>query len=125
MFNPQKKQPGPTGKRATLMIVAVCMTALNIGSVSAIFAGPAHASTQETVRSKIVRYGDLNLASEHGRTALDQRIRRAAKQVCSVTGTPTIPYSKKRKCVQAAHSKAWAVAQQRISTYRLAVRSAE
>jgi UrcA family protein len=130
MLYPQKKQPKTISKRATLMIAAVT-TGLTIGSVSVIFADQAHASSREpassyeTVQSEIVRYGDLDLASEQGRTALDRRIRRAAKQVCSVTAIPIIPYSKTRKCAHDAHSRAWAVAEQRISRFRVAVSSAE
>lgn len=124
MFYHRKKHARTLGKSATLMIATV-MASLTFGSVAIIFAGPADASAQETVQSKIVRYGDLNLANEQGRTALDLRIRRAAKTVCSVNGAPIIPYSKVRQCVKATHSKAWAVAQQRINNHRLAARSAE
>ncbi len=124
MLYPQTNQRKAITKRATLMMAAIT-TGLTMGSVSVIFADPAHASSQETIQSKIVRYGDLNLASEEGRVALDRRIRRAAKQVCSVAGAPIIPYSKTRKCVQGAHSRAWAIAQQRISSFRLALHSAE
>lgn len=120
----KKKKPGATGDRAIMLIMAACMTGMTVGSVSTIFAAPAHASTQDIAKTRIVRHGDLNLASQNGRAVLDQRIRRAAKQVCSVTGVPAIVQRRQvRICAEAAHSKAWATAQQRIDKVRLAVRS--
>jgi UrcA family protein len=121
---PYKKNSQPAGKRAALFILATCMTTLTVGTTSAIFAEPAYASPQETVRSKTVRYGDLNLASPQGRAALDRRIRLAAKQVCEVIGLPAIVQRRQvRTCTEAAHSKAWASAQQRINDTRFASRS--
>lgn len=119
-----KKKPGKAGDRATMLIMAACMTGMTVGSVSAIFAAPAHASTRGMVQKEIVRHGDLNLANLNDRAVLDQRIRRAAKHVCTVTGVPAILQRKHvRMCAEAAHSKAWATAQQRIDKVRLAVRS--
>jgi UrcA family protein len=120
----KNKKPGATGDRATMLVMAACMTGMTVGSVSAIFAAPAHASAQDMVQTRIVRHGDLNLASQNGRAVLDQRIRRAAKSVCTQTGVPAILQRKHvRACAEAAHSKAWATAQQRIDKVRLAVRS--
>ncbi len=121
----KKKEPGATGERATMLVMAACMTGMAVGSVSAIFAAPAHASTQEVVKTRIVRHGDLNLTSQNGRAVLDQRIRRAAKQVCAQTGVPSIVQRRQiRICAETAHSKAWATAQRRIDKVRLAVSSA-
>lgn len=122
----KKKKRGATGDRATMLVMAACMTGMAVGSVSAIFAAPAHASTQDIVEKKrIVRHGDLNLASQDGRAVLDQRIRRAAKQVCAQTGVQSILMLRQvRICTEAAHSNAWAIAQKRIDKVRLAVRSA-
>jgi UrcA family protein len=123
---PEKEKAQRDRDRATMLIMAACMTGMTVGAVSAIFAAPAHASTQDSVKTRIVRHGDLNLASQDGRAVLDQRIRRAAKHVCSVTGVPSILQQRKvRICTEAAHSKAWATAQQRIDKVRLAVRSSE
>lgn len=120
----KKKKPGATGDRATMLIMAACMTGMTVGSVSTIFAAPAHASEQDVVKTKIVRHGDLNLASQNGRAVLDQRIRRAAKQVCALVGVPSIVQRRQiRICTEAAHNEAWAIAQKRIDKVRLAVRS--
>lgn len=124
MLYTDKKVTSKPAKRATMMVIAISMTILGVGSVSGIFAGPAYASTQQPeARKQIVRYRDLNLASAQGREILDRRIRRAAKQVCTDVGTPAVlHYRKVRKCAEAAHSKAWASAQKRFSNQRLAAR---
>ncbi len=53
--------------------------------VAAIFVGalsPVAAAETTRTAEKVITYSDLNLASEAGRTTLDQRIRAAARQVC-------------------------------------------
>jgi UrcA family protein len=111
-------------KRPTQIIMAASIFALSIGIAPPIFSQAAHASRYEEVRTKIVHYGDLNLASVEGQQVLGQRIRRAAKQVCDVVGiASTLERRKMRKCADAAHSNAWAIAQQHIGKYRLAVRA--
>jgi UrcA family protein len=123
MFTPEQTESAR--KRATLIILALITTSLGVGTVSPIFADPAHAATEGEVRTRIVRYGDLNLASKEGRDTLDRRIRRAAKAVCSAgSNLPLGPYSRMKACTEATHRNAWAIAEQRIDNYRLAVRMA-
>lgn len=118
-----RQAPKKLAKRATQMIMAASTAGLCVGVTPAMFPQAAHAAKYEEVRTKIVRYGDLNIASAKGQEALAQRIRRAAKQVCDVVGTASILERRKiRNCVDAAHSEAWAIAQQRIGNYRLAVK---
>jgi UrcA family protein len=116
-----KKKAETACKRATLFILGACLTGMAVGGFPHIFAKTAHASTRQDVQKRIVRYGDLNLASEQGRAALDQRIRRAAKQVCIIVGTPAILQRRKmRTCAETARSKAWAGVEERMRNIRLA-----
>lgn len=59
-------------------------------AAAAVIAAPAHAATSES-KSVEVRYSDLNLASEEGQNVLEQRLDRAAREVCRMdeqtTGT--------------------------------------
>lgn len=57
------------------------ITALAIASIA--LAAPAFANTTNMQR-QIVRYGDLDLASDAGRAVLDTRLTRAARSVCGV-----------------------------------------
>ena len=47
------------------------------------FSGQASATTRDTPRSVIVKYGDLDLGTKNGVAALHSRLDRAARQVCS------------------------------------------
>lgn len=96
---------------------------LIIGGTVSLLAPPVHAAPSNAARTKIVRYGDLNLGTTQGQQVLDQRIRRAARHVCDMTGAVSILQRREiRRCEDAAHSQAWAIAQKRIGDYRLAVR---
>jgi UrcA family protein len=126
MLYPHDKHSGTASKRATLMIIAACMTSLGLGGVSAMLPAPANAATQSDFRVKLVHYHDLDLGSKDGRERLHLRIRRAAKQVCSAQGVASVIQNRKvRECTEAAHDRAWASAQQRINKHRLAVRIPE
>ena len=48
------------------------------GLAALAFTSPAHADT------RTVSYADLDLSTAHGRTALDARVRGAARQVCEI-----------------------------------------
>jgi UrcA family protein len=54
---------------------ALAALALTVAAASPALAAP---------ESRTVGFGDLNLATSQGRTALDQRLNRAAKAVCGV-----------------------------------------
>jgi UrcA family protein len=56
-------------------------------------AGPAMAQNADTqVRTMALHYGDLDLSTAKGRSALDARLRRTAAQVCgSETGMRSLP----------------------------------
>ena len=60
------------------LAAAIAATATGLG-----FSAPASASTRDTPRTVIVKYGDLDLASKNGVAALHSRLNRAARQVCS------------------------------------------
>mgnify|MGYP001103103150 CR=1 FL=1 len=50
---------------------------------------PAMASAQEQQRTASISYTDLDLSTEDGRATLDQRIDRAARQVCELDRVQT------------------------------------
>jgi UrcA family protein len=127
MLYPHKKKSGMARMRATLTMIAACMACMAcLGGVLALFASPARAATESEFRTEIVQYRDLDLASVQDRELLDQRIRRAAKQVCMAEGIASVLQRRMiRKCAEATYSNAWAIAQQRIGSYRLAVRAPE
>jgi UrcA family protein len=56
-------------------------------ALSAIAIGPAHAESRPIIQKKLVRYGDLNLASAEGQERLSFRIRHAARAVCGISGS--------------------------------------
>lgn len=122
MLNAPKKQPATLRHRMAVMIAAMCISGLGIGGISAMLSAPAHALTQVEPRTKIVRYHDLNLASDHGRNILNRRISRAAKQVCEDVGVNAIIHQRKiSACVKAAHKEAWSSVEQRIGSYQKAI----
>lgn len=122
MFNPPKKQLATLKHRMAVMIAATCISGLGISGISAMLSAPAHASTQVEPRTKIVRYHDLNLASDQGRNLLDRRISRAAKQVCDDVGINAVIHHRKiRACAKAAHKEAWSNVEQRIGSYQKAI----
>jgi UrcA family protein len=124
MLYPFTSKTRTSARRATRIFKVACIASLYVSGVSNMLAQPAYATTGDEVRTKIVRYGDLNLASTQGQQVLEQRIRRAAKQVCDMGGIVSIVQHRKiRLCAEAAHNKAWTIAQQRIGNYRLAVRA--
>jgi UrcA family protein len=123
MLYPVTSKTRTFAQRATRIFKVACIASVYVSGVSNMLAQPAYATTGDEVRTRIVRYGDLNLASIQGQQVLEQRIRRAAKQVCDMGGIGSIVQHRKiRLCTEAAHNKAWAIAQQRIGDYRLAVR---
>lgn len=62
------------GTLGTVVCAGVCLIAAT---------APARAGGFETPRAIAVGYSDLNLASSHGRSVLDARIRSAARTVCA------------------------------------------
>ena len=122
MLNSPKKQPATLRDRMAVVIAVMCISDLGIGGISAMLSAPAHALTQVEPRTKIVRYHDLNLASDQGRNVLDRRISRAAKQVCDDVGINAVIHHRKiRACVKAAHKEAWSSVEKRIGRYQKAI----
>jgi UrcA family protein len=123
MFYRVTENMSSSAKRATRLSTFVQHASLAIIGALAMLVQPAFASSDDEIRTRIVRYGDLNLSSVKGQQALEQRIRRAAREVCDINGIVSIAQHRKiRLCTEAAHNKAWAIAQQRIGDYRLAMR---
>ncbi len=121
MLNSPKKQSGTLRHRMAVMIAATCISGLGISGISAMLSAPTYASTPVEPRTKIVRYRDLNPASDHGRNVLDRRISRAAKHVCDDVGVNAVIHHRKiRACVKAAHKKAWSSVEQRMGGYQQA-----
>lgn len=110
--------------RTALLFLAVYASIAGIGAIAAIMPPPVYAATAETPRTTMVRYGDLDLASNHGIVKLRQRINRAAKRVCELDGILDVMQSQKvRNCIDQARATAWVTAKQKISKYRMAVRA--
>ena len=95
--------------------------ALSVAAAATTVLATAPASAQSEVRTQEVRFGDLDLTSAAGAAALDQRIARATRSVCGVTGARTLQeITQARRCQKVALSDAapraqFAVAQARSS----------
>jgi UrcA family protein len=123
MLYPTKNNMQAAALIATPTLMAICVIGLSVAAATPASANAAFASADEEGRTKIVRYGDLDLASTKGVKILQRRIRLAAKEVCASEGIVSILQHRKiRKCADAAHDNAWASVHQRIGDTRLAVR---
>lgn len=117
--NPSKK----IKKHGAFLLLALTTTSAGVGFISALMPLPAHAQDEPFERNRIVRYGDLNLASQQGVDTLRLRIHRAAKSVCSTDGIANVANQRQiRQCIAEANVNAWAVAERRIEGRRLASR---
>lgn len=123
MLNFRKKRSIWSGQRMPVMVAAACISSLGISGISAMLSAPAHASTDIEVKTKLVRYHDLDLSRDQDRDILNRRISRAAKQVCTDFGINAVLNQKKiRACAKAAHSRAWSNVDERAGLYQLADR---
>lgn len=112
----------PKSKRISVLFLAAYASSAGIGAIAAIMPPPAYAATAETPRTRIVQYRDLNLDTDRGTATLQQRIQRAAKQVCELDGVSALMLRKKiRNCVDRARTEAWTSATQKIARYRHAI----
>lgn len=96
--------------RSTILIAALVASA------------PCLAKPADTdVKREVVKYGDLNLASDAGQATLDTRIRAAAHRVCQDPGNTAMErFQRERKCRSIAIADARQ--QVRTVTVELAVR---
>lgn len=67
--------------RFRLMTIFLFLAALTAGPVS-----PPAPADDQTGRTAIVGFHDLDLSTSAGRAALDRRVKRAVKHVCEVAG---------------------------------------
>lgn len=81
------------GTAGTLFCAGLCL----VGATAL-----AHAATTAVARTATVRYADLDLGRPAGRAALDRRLRSAARSVCTVDGTASVPSIIDTRCVRAA-----------------------
>jgi UrcA family protein len=72
---------------------------------------PAWASPDSSDPIATIRYNDLDLGSASGKAALDARIKRAVRNVCSVPGPKTIENNQR---VTACMDQAWKNAARQI-----------
>lgn len=79
------------GSLGTLIFAGVCL-----------FGATAPAVAAEAPRVAHVSYGDLNLASDQGRSTLDSRIKSAARTVCFEGGRDVRSLTKEAQCVRKA-----------------------
>lgn len=85
--------------RSTLFLAAVAATAATFSFPA--LAQPAAAPTAE------VSYSDLNLASRAGADALQERVARAARRVCTVDGDKSLGSAvEARACAKVAVARA-------------------
>jgi UrcA family protein len=63
-------------------IIRHVITATIVATLTAGFAAPASSTEEAGVRKIIVKFGDLNVTTPEGASALYARIRTAAAQVC-------------------------------------------
>ena len=63
---------------------------LFLASLSAGSAAPPALAQEQTGRTAIVKFADLDLSTPAGRATLDRRVKRAARHVCELAG-PTSP----------------------------------
>lgn len=79
------------------------MQSLALALTAAVLAMPAAAA--EDQRSRLVHYGDLDLATAAGQEQLDIRLERAAREVCRVNAPVTGSHLRSpnaRKCYEEA-----------------------
>lgn len=92
---------GSTMKIATRIFAAT-------GAIALAAALPVHVSANEPVRVS-VKYSDLDLSTDEGRAALENRIEAAARQMCGMDGTLTtgsrMPSYSMRACYKKATSQ--------------------
>lgn len=79
----------------TLFFAGVCLVA-----------AAAPAAAQPVAHTTTVAYGDLNLASATGRSALDSRINQAARNVCFNGARDVASQQSYARCVKAAKANA-------------------
>ena len=96
----------------TKHVALAAVAALCFSSMAA-YAGQA----EDALPTRIVRYGDLTLATHAGVAALHNRIRIAAEQVCGDTGSR---HMAEVVAVQACVARAIATSEQAVHQARLA-----
>ena len=79
------------GAFGTALCAGVCL----LGATAPAEAAPA-------ARVQAVRYADLNLADAGGRSALDARIKQAARAVCSTGSADLRARTEEARCIRAA-----------------------
>ena len=95
------------------------LTGALVASLSGAVSGTALADDSDApARTKVVRFGDLNLSSEEGVQKLYDRIRYAASIVCSETGPSSArPYTTAfQKCKEQAINTAVAKMNNKVLT---------
>jgi UrcA family protein len=91
---------------------------LAISTLAAIASMPVHAEPAVTVKSEVVRYGDLRLISAVGAAVLYARLRAAAERVCGgpLEGRPVGQATRIRNCIDDTLAKAVADVNQPVMT---------
>ncbi len=96
----RRRRQGPAIGSAFLATMILSTTIIAFMSSAALAKGPKD-------HSLLVRYDDLDLANGKDRTRLEQRIHRAAKNVCAPTGiAATFMHRKIDDCVDLTKAKA-------------------
>lgn len=83
-------------------LISLAALGVALGAAPTFAQGPTFES-----RPQVVRYADLDLTSEAGRTALDRRIRAAIDEACGVASEADLEGSNKvRRCREEASTHA-------------------
>lgn len=120
MTTPTMKNIPYARRMAQMLTLASVATGTTFVGTVVVLPSMAHAAQPEGFRSEMVRYRDLNLASDEGAATLRQRIYRAAKRVCNDNGSPLVSRRRLEKaCVTETARNGQAKADQKIARYHV------
>ena len=99
------------GAFGSVIFASACL----LGAAAPAAAAPMPVDASQTA---VVSYADLNLASDHGRNALDARIRFAARNVCETGARDVASLAQANRCVRAAIEAAQPLKMTAVSDYK-------
>lgn len=105
--------------RHLALALAAFSTGTTFAFLSLAMPARAHAAAPAEMLSEVVRYHDLDLATDADAAKLHRRIHRAARRVCNVDASPVIARSGGTTgCLRETARRGHARAEQRIATHR-------
>jgi UrcA family protein len=114
-----KKNIG-SARRMAMSALALVATATTIAGLGVAMPATAHAAAPAEARTEMVRYSDLDLATDDGAAKLHGRVYRAARRVCMVDASPLVRLHRRMNaCVREAARNGHAQADQKITQHRV------